>query len=116
MKEIFLIFFYLSINPIICGSNSILLPNNKKIEGDNKKNLVIGVIHVYSWIKIKPFLISYIKANFTNCECVIFYRKIENDILNRIESLGIIAFEIPKQYDGMKINNVRYKIWRLFKW
>jgi hypothetical protein len=111
MKEIFLIFFYLSINPIICGSNSILLPNNKKIEGDNKKNLVIGVIHVYSWIKIKPFLISYIKANFTNCECVIFYRKIENDILNRIESLGIIAFEIPKQYDGMKINNVRYKIY-----
>jgi len=111
MKEIFFIIFYFSINLIICNSNSILLPNINKIKEDNKKNLIIGVIDGYSWIKVKPFFISYIKANFTNCDCIIFYRNIDYYTLNRIRSLGIIAFEIPKQYDEMKINNVRYKIY-----
>ena len=111
MKEIFLIIFYFSINLIICKSNSILLPNIKKIKGDNKKNLVIGVIEGYSWIEVKPFFISYIKANFTNCDCVIFYRKIKDNTLNKIRSLGIITFEIPKQYNRMIINNIRYKIY-----
>ena len=111
MKEIFLIFLYLSINPIICKINSNLLTKINKIKGENKKNLVIGVIDGYSWIKVKPFFISYIKANFKNCECVIFYRKIKDDTLNKIRSLGIKTFEIPKQYNRMKINNVRYKIY-----
>lgn len=36
--------------------------------------------------------------------------KIKDDTLNKIRSLGIIKFEIPKKYNRMKINNVRYKI------
>ena len=112
MKEIFLIILYLSINPIICKSNFILLSNIKKIKEDNKKNLIIGVIEGYSWKKVKTFFISYIKANFKNCDCVIFYRKIKDDTLNKIRALGIITFEIPKQYNKMKINNVRYKIYK----
>lgn len=108
MKETFLIFLYLS---IICKSNFILLPIIKKLKGYNKKNLVIGVIDRYSWIKVKPFFISYIKANFKNCDCVIFYRNINDETLNRIRSLGIIMLEISKQYNRMKINNVRYKIY-----
>ena len=108
MKGIFLTFLYFS---IICKSNFILLPIIKKLKRDNKKNLVIGVIERYSWITVKPFFISYIKANFKNCDCVIFYRNINDDTLNRIRLLGIITFEIPKQYNRMQINNVRYKIY-----
>lgn len=114
MKEIIFIFLYISINPIICKSNSILLSIIKKIKGEDKKNLVIGVIDGFSWIKVKPFFISYIKANFKNCDCIIFYRKIKDDTLNKIKSLGIITFEIPKKYNNMKINNVRYKIYKDF--
>ena len=109
MKGIFLTFLYFS---IICKSNFILLPIIKKLKRDNKKNLVIGVIERYSWITVKPFFISYIKANFKNCDCVIFYRNINDDTLNRIRLLGIITFEIPKQYNRMQINNVRYKIYK----
>jgi len=109
MKEIFLIFLYLSI--IISKSNCILSSIIKKIKRENKKNLIIGVIDGYSWITVKPFFISYIKANFQNCDCVIFYRKIKNDTLNKIRSLRIMTIEIPNQYKGMKINNVRYKIY-----
>lgn len=108
MTGIFLTFLYFS---IICKSNFILLPIIKKLKGDNKKNLVIGVIERYSWIIVKPFFISYIKANFKNFDCVIFYSNINDDTLNRIRSLGIITFEIPKQYNRMQINNVRYKIY-----
>jgi len=111
MKKIFLIFLYLSINPTICNSNFILLSIIKKIIGENKKNLVIGVIDRLSWIQVKPFFISYIKAHFKNCDCVIFYRGIKRKTLNRIRSLGIITFKIPKRYKRMKINNVRYKIY-----
>ena len=108
MKEIFLI---VCIFLFICISNFILLLIIKNIKGDNKKNLVIGVIEKFSWIKIKPFFISYIKANFKNCDCVIFYRNIKDDTLNKIRSLGIITFKIPKQYNRMKIHNARYKIY-----
>ena len=73
--------------------------------------MILGVIERYSWEKLKPFFISYIKANFKNCDCVIFYRKIKDDTLNKIRSLGIITFEIPKQYNKMTINNVRFKIY-----
>jgi len=93
MKEIFLI-FYLSINLIICNSNFTLLPISEKIKVDNKKNLVIGVIERYTWIKIKIF-ISYIKANFTNCDCILFYRRVKHDTLNKIRSLGITTIKIP---------------------
>ena len=111
MKEIFLIVLLFSINPIKCKSNFFLGSTMKKIKENIKKNLIIGVIERYSWIKIKPFFISYIKAKFKNCDCVIFYRKIKYDTLNKIRSLGVITFEIPKQYNGMKINNCRYKIY-----
>ena len=73
--------------------------------------MVIGILDRLSWIKVKPFFISYIIANFKNCDCVIFYRRIKIETLNKIRSLGIITFKIPKKYNRMKINNVRYKIY-----
>lgn len=111
MKDILLIFWYLLLNPTICKPNFILLPIIKKIIGENKKNLVIGVIDRLSWIQVKPFFISYKKDNFENCDCVIFYRRIKYETLNQLRALGIITFKIPKRYKRMKINNVRYKIY-----
>ena len=73
--------------------------------------MVIGVIERYTWIKIKHFFISYIKANFTNCDCALFYRRVKHDTLNKIRSLGITVIKIPKQYTRMTINNVRFKIY-----
>ena len=41
-------------------------------ENNKKKNLVMGAIINYSWIKIKLYFISSVKANFDNCDFVLF--------------------------------------------
>ena len=112
MEEKFLVFLILLINQNICISSFNLSSINKNNKEECKKNLLLGAIEKYPWIKIKAFFISFIKANFKNCDCVIFYRNINEDTLNKLKSLGIITYEIPKQYEGMKINNVRYKVYQ----
>ena len=76
-----------------------------------KKNLIIGAIKSYNWQKIEPFFISFKKANFKKCDCVIFFLNIDKDTLEKLKSLGIIVKEIPEKYREMKINNVRYKLY-----
>ena len=76
-----------------------------------KKNLIIGAIKNYTWATIEPFFISFKKANFKKCDCVIFVLDINKDTLEKLKSLGIIIKEFPEKYKGMKINNVRYKLY-----
>jgi hypothetical protein len=111
MKEIFLIFLFISINPIKYVSSFNIFSIIRKIKGNSKKNIVLGVIERLQWDRIKPFFISYIKADLKNCECVIFHRYVNEETLTKLNSLGIITYEIPEKYKGMKINNLRYSLY-----
>ena len=103
MKEIFLIFLFISINQIKFVSSFNIFSIIRKIKRNSKKNVVLGVIERLQWDRIKPFFISYIKADFKNCECVIFHRNVNEETLTKLNSLGIITYEIPEKYKGMKI-------------
>ena len=111
MKEIFLIFLFISINPIKYVSSFNIFSIIRKIKGNSKKNIVLGVIERLQWDRIKPFFIFYIKADFKNCECVIFHRNVNEETLTKLNTLGIITYEIPEKYKGMKINNLRYSLY-----
>ena len=76
-----------------------------------KKNLIFGAIKGYNWEIIKPFFISLYKANFKECDCVIFVCDISRNVTNKLKSMGVIIYQIPEKYKEMKINNVRYKLY-----
>ena len=76
-----------------------------------KKNLIFGAIKGYDWEIIKPFFISLYKANFKECDCVIFVCDISKNTTEKLKSMGVIIHQIPEKYKGMKINNVRYKLY-----
>ena len=79
-----------------------------------KKNLLIGAFIKYEWQIIEPFFLSFIKAGFENCECVMFIKKISESTLNKIKSLDIIVHEIPDKYTNISIINLRWKIYEDF--
>lgn len=76
-----------------------------------KKNLIIGAIGNLSWKKLKPFFYSLYKANFQQYECVMFVINVSNHTIYKLKSIGVKIFQFPKKYYGMKINNVRYKLY-----
>jgi len=95
-KSFIIILFFLSI---------FIIGNSKK------KNLIIGAIANYNWQKIEPFFVSLYKANFQNFDCVMFVFNLSSNTLDKLNSNGIITYKFPKKYKGMKINNVRYKLY-----
>ena len=97
MNNFFLIIFYII-------SKSIKVKSAKK-------NLIIGVIKNYNWQQLKPFFVSLYNAKFENYECVMFFLGITQDTLNKLNSIGVITYQIPNKYKDMKINNVRYKLY-----
>ena len=99
--NIFLIYIINAIQ-IILACNSI------------KKNLIIGAIGNYKWQIIKPFFVSLYKANFQQYDCVMFVYNVPNITITKLKSIGVIVFQFPKKYHGMKINNVRYKLYEIY--
>ena len=76
-----------------------------------KKNLILGLIQKYSLKKILPFFNSFLKANFENCDIVMFIRYISPNIINYLKSIGVIVFKIPNKYKKVSAINVRWKMY-----
>ena len=92
--------------------NSLIALNNSSTI--IKKNLIIGVIINYKWETIAPFIESYAKSGFENCDCIIFVYKITKKTINKIKSFGIIVYDIPEKFKYKKIVNFRWKIYEDF--
>jgi len=86
---------------------------NKKYS-NLKKNLVIGAFIKYNWDTIEPFFNSFIKAGFSNCDCIMFIRDISKDIIFKMKSYGVTILKIPDKFKNMKIINYRWKIYEDF--
>jgi len=90
--------------------NILPITNNLTIK---KKNLILGVIKNYGWNIIYPFFISFKKAGFNNCECVMFIGQIEQETINKISSFGVKVIQIERHIDA-RINSFRYKLYEDF--
>ena len=76
-----------------------------------KKNIILSVLENYSWEKIITFIKSFIKANFQNCDIVIFVRNISISIINKLKSFGIIVYVVPEKFKDFEITICRWKIY-----
>ena len=117
-----LIGYYIKISyENLYSNNNIPEPNNyenhnlRDINHSNllisKKNLILGVIQGYSLVTVLPFFKSIIYSKFTNCDVVIFFRKISQDLIEYIKRIGFLAFEISHEYENDNIANLRWKIY-----
>lgn len=91
----------------ILANHSLNQNNNSKI----RKNVVLGLIEGYSLNIILPFFKSFIKADFKNCDIVIFIRKVSSEIKNYLKGIGVLIYEIPEKYNKISAINVR---WRMY--
>ena len=91
----------------ILANHSLNQNNNSKI----RKNVILGLIEGYSLNIILPFFKSFIKADFKNCDIVIFIRKISAEIKNYLQGIGVLIYEIPEKYSKISVINVRWKMY-----
>ena len=116
--EIFIILLILCSNFINTSDNihkNIDLTNieNTKVMS-NKRNLILGVIVKFSWIKIAPFFKSLIRANYQNCDIIMFVNWVSPIVIKYLESFGIIVYKIPNEYKDKKIDRFRWKLYTSF--
>ena len=83
--------------------------NNSFIE--TKKNLILGTIIKYSLKKILPFFNSLINANFSNCDVVIFIKKVNKRVINYLNKIGVILITISNEYNNLDIPKLRWKFY-----
>ena len=122
-----LIIIFLEFNN--CNKNELFLKRfNNNIKNDNnfnqslnlnkdnykKKNLILGIIENYSFNTILPFFKSLIKANFDNCDIVMFIRYVSPKIITYLRNIGVYIFSIPKKYIKVSSINVRWKMYTDF--
>ena len=122
-----LIIIFLEFNN--CNKNELFPKRfNNNIKNDNnfnqslnlnkdnykKKNLILGLIENYSFNTILPFFKSLIKANFDNCDIVMFVRYVSPKIINYLINIGVYIFSIPKKYIKVSSINVRWKMYNDF--
>lgn len=79
-----------------------------------KKNLIIGTITNYDWNTIAPFIASYVKSSFENCDLIIFVYNITKSTITKIKSFGVIVYEVPEKYRYKQVINFRWKIYEDF--
>ena len=63
----------------------------------HKKNLLIGVLSNYNWEVVEPFFVSFKNAKFENCDCIIFVNNILSETKKKIQSFGVIIYEVPNK-------------------
>ena len=80
----------------------------------SKKNLILGIIHHYSLIKILPFFKSLIYANITNCDIVMFVRKVSQNVINYLKRINVIVYKIFEKYKRIKPTHLRWKMYKDF--
>ena len=123
MKVINLIIFFILFNLINNNTNVNISKNSNNINNIsntyigskkslyNKKNLILGIIQNYSLNVILPFFKSLIRANFKNCDVVMFVRNVSLELRNYLKSIGILVYKITKQYKNISIIKLRWKMY-----
>ena len=108
---IFLLFIFIC---IIFKFNTKHINNsfNKNLN-NTKKNVILGVIINYDWKTIAPFFISFKKARFNNCDCVMFVKNLTKKTINKIESYNVTIIKIKRTIRARLIN-YRHKLYEDF--
>lgn len=91
-------------------NSSITINNNSNL----KKNLIIGTFTNYDWKTIAPFIASYAKSSFENCDLIIFVYNISQSTITKIRSFGVIVYDVPEKYRYKQVINFRWKIYEDF--
>ena len=76
-----------------------------------KKNIILGTIVRYSLKTVSTFFNSLIHSNFTNCDVVIFIKKIRPTLINYLKDIGVILVPISKKYNNIDITKLRWKLY-----
>lgn len=104
---------------IINNKNNLLsiseIKNNVLKENSNQnKNLLIGVFSKLKWEEVALFFKSFQKANFQNCDLVIFVDKIAIRTIKQIKSCGFTLYQIPDELKKLSIEIIRWKIYEYY--
>ncbi len=80
-----------------------------------KKNVILGIIQEYSVTKVLPFFSSIIYSNITNCDIVMFVRNVSSILINYLNSIGVIVYQISNIYNNItKPTHLRWKMFLNF--
>ena len=75
-----------------------------------KKNLIIGYIYKYPWLRVKNYFISLIKVGFKNVDVVMFIKDIPQDTIEILKSIGVILYPMSNsQY--LSNNCLRWEVY-----
>ena len=85
----------------------------KKNVINQKGNTLLGVILNYDWKIIAPFFISFKKARFNNCDCVMFVENLTQETINKMESYNVTIIKIQRTIKALIIN-YRHKLYEDF--
>ena len=86
---------------------------HRKNFSSNKKNVLLGLIAKYNWETILPFIKSLIKSRFDNCDIVMFVSEVTFDVIDNLESFGIIVYKIKEKFkDSSQIFMERWNIYK----
>ena len=80
----------------------------------NKRNVILGIIEKYSVNHILLFFKSFLRANFDNCDMVIFVRNVSQTLIKYLKSIGVFVYEISDEYKNVRIINLRWKMYSDF--
>ena len=93
------------------GSSSLNL--NAKKDSLKKKNLLFSIIVKYSWDKILPFIKSFMRNDFRNCDIIFFVSQVTPSLINNLKSYGIYVYVIKDKLDSShRIYQYRWKLYR----
>ena len=90
--NIYFLIFLVSI--IICILVIIFIGVNYRLK-KVKKNLIIGYIYKYPWLRVKNYFISLIKVGFKNVDVVMFIKDVPQETIEKIKSYGVIIYPMP---------------------
>ena len=112
----FLFYTSLGINNSYLFQNYYKNTSNRASDNEKnyEKNVILGIIQNLSFAQILPFFKSFIKANFHNCDIVIFIRSVSMVIPNYLKSIGVIVYEIQKKFKNINVINLRWKLYTNF--
>lgn len=99
-------------------NNNLKIKNNfgtynsiNHIKKTEKKNIILGTIVKYSLKTVATFFNSLIHSNFTNCDVVMFVRKIRSTLINYLKNIGVILIPISEKYNNIQITKLRWKLY-----
>ena len=101
-------------NKIVSTSNNKNNKSHISMISRTKRNLLIASVINYGWEKMALFFKSFQKAQFENCDLVIFIQNISPFSISKLKSYGVIIYKIPDIYKKLKIINYRWKLYADF--